>query len=105
MDLLGGDADLGAEAELAAVGEGRGGVGVHLSLIHISLMKRPMTRAHPMSSTRYTSTNRPSVSHSSGADTDMEMPSAVSSDTPSGPVTDGYTTQGWRPTSAVIQPV
>ena len=68
-------------------------------------MKRPMTRAHPMSSTRYTSTNRPSVSHSSGADTDMEMPSAVSSDTPSGPVTDGYTTQGWRPTSAAIQPV
>ncbi len=33
------------------------------------------------------------------------MPSAVSSDTPSGPVTLGYTTQGWRPTSAVIHPV
>lgn len=28
---------------------------------------------------------------------DIEMPSAVSSDTPSGPVTDGYTTQGCAP--------
>ena len=33
------------------------------------------------------------------------MASFVSRLTPSGPLVEGYTTHGWRPTSAVIQPV
>ena len=52
----------------------------------------------------YTTRNSTIVITSSGADTDCETPSFVSRLTPSGLVADGYTTHGWRPTSAVNQP-
>ena len=52
----------------------------------------------------YTAKNSTMVMRSSTLLTDCETPSLTSRFTPSGLVAEGYTTHGWRPSSAVNQP-